>query len=423
MLAIPAFGIALAYTVVTTYVPVLLNEISGPAVIGALIGLEGALALFVPIFVGGWSDSLRTRWGGRLPFLVFGAALTIAALVFLPLAAGSLVLVAVTLAVFFIAYFVYYTPYYALFPDFVDEDARGRSQGFQGGLRSAGLLLGMAGGAALLHLWKPLPFVVGATILGAVTAGLLVAVRERVASQESGKPKRATKGESNGFAASWQLFKRDRRIRTWALANACWEAAIGALRTFVVLYFTVGLGFSLLGAAAALGLVGVAAIVAAPVAGKLADKYGAQPVMHVSVWVFAVGVVPPLVTTNPAFVAAILPVAFAAVALLTLPWALLMDLLPDKEDHGAGASIFGSSRGVGIIAGPLVAGLAIKFTNDLGILSFKETEGYAATFGVTMLFLLVSIPVLRRLAGSATEAPQGQQENRSAAGARGSRAS
>lgn len=34
VLALPAFGIALAYTVATTYVPVLVSRVSGPLVTG-----------------------------------------------------------------------------------------------------------------------------------------------------------------------------------------------------------------------------------------------------------------------------------------------------------------------------------------------------------------------------------------------------
>ncbi|MGH3609067.1 MAG: hypothetical protein ACRDRD_13385, partial [Pseudonocardiaceae bacterium] len=57
ILGLPAFGVAFAYTVVGTYLPVLLADLSGPAVTGILIGGEGVVALIVPIVVGGWSDS------------------------------------------------------------------------------------------------------------------------------------------------------------------------------------------------------------------------------------------------------------------------------------------------------------------------------------------------------------------------------
>lgn len=392
-LGLPAFGIALAYTLVTTYVPVLLNQLSGPAVTGILIGAEGLLALIIPVLVGGWSDSLRSRLGGRLPFVLAGAGLVVIALVVLPWGASSLVWIGVALGGFFVGYFVYYAPYYALYPDLVPDEIRGRAQGFQGTLRSGGLLLGISGGGFLLGLWQPLPFVVGAAAVAAVTATLFVGIRHRFGTAGDGGP---IAGSRNGFLASGTLLRDNRAIRFWAGANACWEAAIAALRTFVVLYFTVGLGLSLHVASASLALVGAAALVAAPVAGKLADRYGARPVMRIAVWGFALGLTPTLVTTNTSFIAAIVPVAFAAVVLMTLPYALLMGLLPEDSDHGAGASLFAFSRGVGVVVGPLLAGLGAELLDTVGLLTFTETRGYSSVFAVAMVLLLASIPLLRR---------------------------
>lgn len=153
VLGLPAFGIALAYTTVTTFAPVLLSRLSGPAATGLLIAMEGALGLIVPVLAGALSDRIHTRLGGRLPLIVAGAAVSVAGLVMLPSLAGSRVGVGLALGVFFLAYFVYYTPYYALYPDLVPEGQRGRSQGFQGALRSVGLLAGIAGGGFLLALW------------------------------------------------------------------------------------------------------------------------------------------------------------------------------------------------------------------------------------------------------------------------------
>lgn len=335
VLGVPAFGLALAYTMVTTYVPVLLSELSGPLTTGLLLGAEGVLALVVPVLAGGWSD----RSASRLPVVFTGAGVTIAALVLIPTGAGSLIWISVFVGAFFVGYFVYYTPYYALYPDLVRPEARGRSQGFQGGLRSAGLLLALAGGGYLLRLWLALPFLVGAVAVGG--------------------------------------------------------AAIALFPAFVVLYLTAGLGFSLSGASGALVLVGMSAVLAAPLAGKLADRFGPRRVMLVSVTVFALGLTTPVLTTDTAFVAAVVPVAFAAVVLMTLPYAILMKLMPESE-HGVAAGLFGLSRGVGIIAGPLLAGLAITAMATTPVLTFAATDGYSAIFAVAIVLLLTSIGFLRR---------------------------
>src|SRR5699024_8666052 len=85
ILGVPAFGLALAYTMVTTYVPVLITHLSGPAITGVLIGAEGILALIIPLFIGNWSDRTDTRMGGRAPFMIAGGAIAVAGLIMMPL--------------------------------------------------------------------------------------------------------------------------------------------------------------------------------------------------------------------------------------------------------------------------------------------------------------------------------------------------
>src|SRR5436305_11534337 len=104
LLGLPTFGLALAITTVTTYVPLLAKRFtSSTAVIGMVIAAEGLVALAVPIAAGAWSDQLRTRIGGRIPFLMAGApavGVTVALMGFMQ----SLALLAIVVFLFFIAY-------------------------------------------------------------------------------------------------------------------------------------------------------------------------------------------------------------------------------------------------------------------------------------------------------------------------------
>src|SRR5690349_9812112 len=82
LLGLPTFGLALSITVVSTYLPTVAREFTGSTtVIGVLVGGEGLGAILLPIVVGAWSDRLRTSWGGRLPFVVAGTPIAVAALV------------------------------------------------------------------------------------------------------------------------------------------------------------------------------------------------------------------------------------------------------------------------------------------------------------------------------------------------------
>jgi len=238
-LALPALGLSLAYALVTTYGPVLLQDVSGPTVTGALIGTEGVLALFVPLLVGGASDRLQTRLGGRLPFILAGAALAALSLVLLPLGPDSLLWVGLCLGAFFVSYFVYYVPYNALYPDLVPREALGRSQGFQGSFRSIGMMVAMTLGGVWLAVWRPLPFLLGALVVVAMTVALFALVRRQEVEEHHHLQ------QHRGVRDALLMARNDDRVRRWMIANTCWEAALGSLRTFVVLYFTVGLGLSL----------------------------------------------------------------------------------------------------------------------------------------------------------------------------------
>lgn len=253
-------------------------------------------------------------------------------------------------------------------------------------------MIGLAGGGLMLSIWQPLPFVVGAVAIAVGTAVLAVGIRRRLGQGEG-----VSRHRGNPFATTWSLVRTDRALRNWAIANTLWEAALAALRTFVALYLIQGLGLSLAAASGALALVGLAALVAAPVSGKLADRFGARPVMLVALWVFALGALTAVIGSETILMVAVVPVAFAAVALLTLPYSVLIGLLPGDRDHAAGASLFSTSRGLGVLAGPVLAGFAIDTFAGVPVLAFDETRGYAAAFLVTGVLLLASIPVVHRI--------------------------
>src|SRR3954463_14976866 len=117
LLGLPTFGLALAITVVSTYVPTVARQFtSSTTTIGVVIGAEGIGALLLPVLIGSWSDRLRTPWGGRLPFVVAGTPVLVVALLGMGVVGGMPAL-ALAVAVFFAGYFVAYEPYRAFYPD------------------------------------------------------------------------------------------------------------------------------------------------------------------------------------------------------------------------------------------------------------------------------------------------------------------
>jgi MFS family permease len=177
------------------------------------------------------------------------------------------------------------------------------------------------------------------------------------------------------------------------VANGLWELALGAMKTFIILYLTVGLGVEtgLAGVAVAVAAVFIAA--ATPLSGKLADRFGVLRVLRVSLVVYGIGLLVPLVFDSRLVVACVTPVVgFGGGVVMTLPYALLIPLM-DADDHGLTTGLYSLSRGVGTALGPLLAGVAIAVSDDV----FGGTRGYQAMWGVCAAAILLSVPVLGAL--------------------------
>src|SRR3954452_5435719 len=170
LLGIPTLALALSVTVVTTYLPVVAEGFGGSTVtIGVIIGIEGLVALWLPLLAGTWSDRLRTPLGGRLPFLLGASPFVVAGLAAMG-AVGSVKTLAAAALVFFLGYFIPYEPYRALYPDALGDDVEGRAQGTQALWRGLGTGLALVAGGLLLDLGQGAPFAAAAAVyVAAVT--------------------------------------------------------------------------------------------------------------------------------------------------------------------------------------------------------------------------------------------------------------
>jgi MFS family permease len=391
LLGLPTLGFALAITVITTYVPKLASQFTGStAVIGLIVGAEGFLALFVPLVAGSWSDRLDTRAGSRLPFLIAGTPPLAGALAVVGFL-HSLPAIALAVLAFFFAYFVAYEPYRALYPDLVDDEIAGRAQSTQAIWRGAGTGLALVGGGLLFSVGRPVPFVVAAAVVAvAITTFAVARIKRRRLHHERAEPKAPAKVARD----LWKLVRGDGRLRAYLAANALWELALGALKTFVILYITSGLGYRLSVAAAIVGAVALVALAASPVSGRLSDRFGSGTVLRVALPIYGLGLLVPVFTTSASILVPVLPlIAFGGGVIMTLPYAMLIPLMPEGE-HGALTGFYSFSRGIGVMLGPLLAGLAV--TALKGPLS--STHGYAGVWLVCGVAILSSTPLVGRIA-------------------------
>jgi len=349
------------------------------------------MALWVPLIAGAWSDTLRTRIGGRLPFILAGtvpAAIALALIGFV----HSLGLVALLAAVFFGFYFVAYEPYRAMYPDLLDEESvAGRAQGAQALARGLGTGFALLAGGLLLTVARPLPFALSALILvGAVGAFVFLILRRGLNEQSQDD----AEGPAQVARRLPRLVKEHPALRAYFIANALWEMALAALKAFVVLYLTLGLHYKLTSASLLIGGVALVILIGAGVTGKAGDKWGRIRVVKLALWGYGLGFLVLVFTTSRPLLAAAMPfIAIGGGAVMTMAYAILMPLMPEGE-HGALTGFYSLSRGVGITIGPILAGVLISLTSSG---PFTGTQGFQAMWIVCAGAALTSIVFVRKL--------------------------
>ncbi|HTV23270.1 MAG TPA: MFS transporter [Polyangiaceae bacterium] len=378
LLAVPAFALAFAITTVSALVPLTLErQAASTLLIGMVVAGEGLIALLLPLWIGPLSDRTRSAWGGRLPYVALGSVLCASALLGLPFVA-SIAGIALAMLVFYAGYFTYYPAYRALYPELVPEARFARSQGVQSLLREVGLVLALTASPMLFALEAWLPFFVCALALLAISALFVLRLRSRVPHVPAGAPPSA---RPRLPPAS---------VRRVLLANALFEFALSGLKSFVVLFVVVGTGRTTAAASGLMAIVAVVAVVAAPLAGWLGDRFGPLRVTRAALVVYALGLFLPCITRSLWVLIPAMPlVGFGGTVVMTLSYTLVA-LAGPEQSPGASAGWYELSRGVGVIAGPIVTGAAIDVLRPL----FESTQGYAAMWLVQALALLASLPLV-----------------------------
>jgi predicted MFS family arabinose efflux permease len=295
--------------------------------------------------------------------------------------------------VLFAAYYVAYEPYRTLYPDLVPHRDAGRSQSAQAVARGVGTALALVGGGLLLAIDETVPFATAAGVVLVTTGVFTWALlrRDRGLQQEPGD----AMGAREAFTRVRRLLGELPGLRAFFAANALWEAALGAIRTFVVLWVTVGLGLSLLEAAGVIGAAGVCVLVGAALAGPFAERIGTRRLVRTTALTYGAPMIVPFLSDDPALLVPMIPLISASAGIMmALPYAMLIPMMP-RAGHGLLTGVYSMSRGVGIILGPILAGAAIEAQSALG--APLGTVDYSALWLVAGVLLLASVPLVGEL--------------------------
>ena len=153
-----------------SYVPPLLQRyLSSSAWIGAAMGIDNVLALFLVPLIGAFSDATTTRLGRRVPFVLAALPLTAVALAAIPFA-ERLGLPALLLAMTAVdvAIAVWRAPFSALLAELVPSVHRSKTEGMLGVAMCLGAMLVLGTARSLSGRGTAVPFVLAAGLVGIV---------------------------------------------------------------------------------------------------------------------------------------------------------------------------------------------------------------------------------------------------------------
>jgi MFS family permease len=387
-LGLGAFGLAFSITTISVALPPLLHTFTtSGSLIGLVIGAEGFFALTLSPIVGPWSDSFHTPLGRRRPFMLVGLGPMAFCLLLIPFMPNLWTTTLLVLA-FYFAYYLYEPPYRGLYPDVLPPSAYGRAQGVQHVLRGIALGIALVGGNFLLKVWQPAPFLTAAFVTTAACGLTILLVRE------DGGHGRVFEGFWAYIKQSWNIFWQEGDVRRFLIANSAWEGTFAAARSFVILYVIDGLHESKTVSGEILAAVAVGYVIAAVFAGRLGDRFGLARVIFFASFLYGTGfLVGGLAERwHVWYFGLIVPVAIAGGTVMTLAWGLLYKIVP-AEHRGAVSGLATTTKGIGLLIGAPVAGIAI----DLARPHLHATNGYQILWPVCALPILGAIPLLVRL--------------------------
>lgn len=380
-------GSTSAQTVMVAIFPIVLAQYAPSAfMLGLAIGGEGALALLVPYWIGLLSDrlppSLVRQYGRRTFFLLVSAPVMALSIAAVPFLSGYWRLAGFAF-VFFAALHAYLTPLWALMIDEVPASRWGRAQGVRGILHSGGLAFGLVAGGLLFSLWRPLPFLLSATLVLATTA--LTWAASRTLANDRDPTVHARRGR-------WIERKPRASARWFLLGNALWTGGVDGLRPYIFLFAMTVLGITVGVASLVLVLLVLSLGVGSAALGWLGDRLDRGRLLLIGTVIAGVAMVPGIFVRGLWGAVPLLVVAGAgAAAVMTLPFPVYAGLVGEAS-MGRRTGMYVMSVGAGRMVAPMVVGAAI----DFGANWFPRYDGYPLMWPVAGAFMLAGALALKR---------------------------
>jgi Na+/melibiose symporter-like transporter len=377
------FGLSVVWGVYNAFVPIFLADKFGlaPAIIGFFMTLDNIAALLIQPPVGAWSDRLRSPWGRRIPFIIFGAPVTAIAFGLIPLAAALPLFVACT-STMLLSAAMWRTPVVALMPDITPSKFRSQANGIVNFMGGVGVIVALQTGGILYKMSPNFPFWLGSVLVVLAALVVFIFIKEPKEYEET-EP-----SEQPSMIASLKevVNDPDKSGLRILLAIFFWFLGFSAVETFFTLYAKNHLGLNEGDGATLLSVLPLFFVLFAIPSGYIAGKIGRRVTITIGLVTIAIMLFLLYITPASALLTAIAPLPLVGIPLveggarmLTLAgvflilggigWALInINSLPMIVDLTSAARI-GTFTGLyylfstfSAIIGPNVNGWAVQLT-------------------------------------------------------------
>ncbi|SEF38199.1 Major Facilitator Superfamily protein [Amycolatopsis pretoriensis] len=382
--ALAVFAQESTWNLYDSQVPPLLREhLGSAALIGALMGMDNLLGIFVQPWMGNRSDGTRTAWGRRIPYLVVGMPVAALLFVLIPHAAASLPLLILTMFGYALVANSFKPIAESLLPDFIAPERRSRANAAVKIASSITVIVAALIGLFLIDGFPKLSFAIPAVLMTGSVAVLAWKVRDsrspayRAALEED----RAEPGEASPRVRMRDVLldivrDADRSRLLVIAAVFAFGSAWFASRSLITSYGMETLGLSR-GDAGGLTLPsGLAFIVAAYPVALLAERFGRLRVILIGMAVFAAAMVLGTAIPTPAGVVVAMCVAAAGAAAFMVNTAVVLwNLAPSARVLGTYSGLYTVGWSGGGFAGPALVGGMVDVTGwrfmllDVGVVT------------------------------------------------------
>lgn len=367
-----------------------------PLYISIMVSLSATMGLIMMIVWGIFSDSTRTKFGRRRPYLLFGGIVAGIAMILYGLSMNYILCLIIDVVIIGLASNAFLLAERSLIPDTIEVEKRGKANGIINLISYIGLIIGVAFlliGNELFGIPDPRPGATGTIItqeghffllfVGGFVFALVgiigfIFIKEKPVSEPSEREKFFGNLWKGFKKVEWNSLKEFLKI---LLALLIFQSGIASIMPFLFV-FIFDQGFSTLQLLLGITFAVPALIITTIFLGRLSDKFGRKRFIPISMIIVSIGyLIMPFSSGNYIIFIVGLPFVLVGVLALVVPLnAWSQDLLPE-DLRGTFTGILNIVNTVSQIIGSLLAGIiALLF-------------GVSWIFVLGPIFFIASIPI------------------------------